>query len=74
MTPFQRRWEKGTRYYQVDVCQGLWGRWVLIKRWGQRGTALGQSRRVPRGSPAEALSLLGRIQQRRLQHGYCTIS
>ena len=46
MFPIQRRWEKATRYYQVEVCQDLWGQWVLIQRWGRRGTALGQTRRV----------------------------
>ena len=72
MTPIHQRWEKGTRYYQVDLCQDLWRQWVLIKRWGRRGTALGQTRCVPCNSPTEALSLLARIQRRRVQHGYCT--
>jgi predicted DNA-binding WGR domain protein len=73
MIPFHRRWERGTRYYQVDVCQDLWGQWVLIQRWGQRGTALGQTRRVSCAAYADVLSLLARIQWRRLQHGYCAI-
>ena len=57
MTPIQQRWEKATRYYQVDICQDLWGPWVLIQRWGRCGTALGQTRRVPCDAYADALSL-----------------
>jgi predicted DNA-binding WGR domain protein len=63
---------KATRYYQVDICQDLWGQWVLIQRWGRRGTALGQTRRVPCGY-ADALNLLARIQRRRFQRGYCAV-
>ena len=73
MIPLYRRWERGTRYYQVEVSQDLWGQWVLIQRWGRRRTALGQTRRVPCGSHAEALSLLARLQRRRLQHSYCAV-
>ena len=74
MTTLHQRWEKATRYYQVDICQDLWGQWVLIQRWGRRGTALGQTRRIPCGSQAEALSLLARLQRRRVQRGYCVVS
>ena len=74
MIQLHRRWVRGTRYYQVDVCQDLWGQWVLIQRWGRRGTALGQTRRVSCAAYADALSLLARIQRRRVQRGYCTVS
>ena len=74
MTPIQQRWEKATRYYQVDICQDLWGQWVLIQRWGRRGTALGQTRCVPCAAYTDAMSLLARIQRRRVQRGYCVIS
>jgi predicted DNA-binding WGR domain protein len=73
MIPLHRRWERGTRYYQVEVSQDLWGQWVLIQRWGRRGTRLGQTRRVPCDAYADALRLLARIQRRRVQHGYCVI-
>ncbi len=46
MTLLHQRWEKAPRYYQVDVCQDMWGQWVLIQRWGRRGTALGQTQRT----------------------------
>lgn len=73
MTPIHQRWEKGTRYYQVDVGQDLWGQWMLVQRWGRRGTALGQTRCIPCGAYADALHRLAQIRRRRLQRGYCTI-
>jgi predicted DNA-binding WGR domain protein len=73
MTPIQRRWVKETRYYQVELCQDLWGQWVVVKRWGRRGTALGQRRCVPCESYADALTVLARIQRRRSQRGYCAV-
>jgi len=70
----QQRWEKATdwgiRYYEVRVQQDLWGQWVLVVRWGRRGTALGQTRRQPYPDEAAARSRLVKIHRRRLQRGY----
>ncbi|CDH45978.1 WGR domain-containing protein [Candidatus Contendibacter odensensis] len=74
MTLLHLRWEKAPRYYQVDVCQDMWGQWVLIQRWGRHGTALGQTQRVACDSYADGLHRLAQIQRRRLQRGYCTVS
>lgn len=68
-----QRWEKGTRYYQIDVCLDLWGEWTLIQQWGRLNTRLGQIRRVPCPSYAAALARVARIEQRRRQHGYCVV-
>lgn len=73
MTPIYRRWERATRYYQVDLSQDLWGQWVLTQRWGRRDTALGQTRRVACDSYADGLNRLDQIQRRRLQRGYCAV-
>ena len=73
MIPLHRRWERGSRYYQVEINQDLWGQWILVQRWGQRGTRLGQTRRVPCDAYDDALHLLARIQRRRIQHGYGAI-
>jgi predicted DNA-binding WGR domain protein len=73
MTPIQRRWVKETRYYPVELCQDLWGQWIVVKRWGRRGTALGQTRRVPCDSHSNAMRVLARIQRRRSQRGYCAV-
>jgi hypothetical protein len=72
------RWEKaterGVRYDEVQVHQDRWGQWVLLQRWGQRGTALGQTRRRPDDAYPVARSQLENIHQRRLQRGYHPVS
>ena len=73
MTPIRRHWEKATRYYRVDLNQDLWGQWVLTKRWGRAGTALGQTRRVACRGYADGLNLLAQIERRRFQRGYCAV-
>jgi len=42
--PLFPRWERDTRYYELRLQQDLWGDWVLMRVWGQRGAALGQIR------------------------------
>jgi predicted DNA-binding WGR domain protein len=73
MTPIQRRWVNETRYYPVELCQVLWGQWIVVKQWGRRGTALGQTRPVPCDSHVDAMRVLARIQRRRSQRGYCAV-
>jgi len=72
--PLRLRWEKETRYYEVHVVQDLWGGWVLTRIWGRRGSALGQIRRAPCESYAEALEKLARVEKRRAQRGYAVVS
>lgn len=71
--PLRLRWEKDSRYYEVHVVQDLWGEWVLTRIWGQRGTAMGQIRRVPCESYAEALTKLAQMEKRRAQRGYAAV-
>ena len=69
----RRRWEKATRYYEAYVDQDLWGGWVLTRVWGRRGTRLGQIRRAPFGSYAEALDQLAAVAERREKRGYAPV-
>ena len=64
------RWERETRYYEVHLHQDLWGGWVVTRVWGRRGTALGQLRRAPCASYAEALERLAAITRQRERRGY----
>ena len=43
--PLFSRWERESRYYELRLQQDLFGDWVLMRVWGQRGSALGQIRR-----------------------------
>lgn len=27
-------WQKDTRFYIIELCQDLWGNWLLKKTWG----------------------------------------
>lgn len=71
-------WEKatarGVRYDEIQIQRDLWAPGVLLRRWGRRGTALGQLRCVPCDAYADALSQLEKINQRRLQRGYHPVS
>lgn len=71
--PLRLRWEKETRYYEAHVERDLWGGWVFTRIWGRRGTALGQVRRAPCASYAEALSKLATVTKQRTRRGYAAV-
>jgi predicted DNA-binding WGR domain protein len=68
--PLRRRLEKDSRYYEAHVCQDLWGDWVITRIWGRRGSKLGQVRRAPCESYAEALDQLATVAKQRERRGY----
>jgi len=37
-----RRFERGTRYYELSLFQDLLGDWVVLRRYGRRGTRQSQ--------------------------------
>ena len=71
--PLFSRWERETRYYELRLQQDLWGDWVLMRVWGQRGAALGQIRRELCSSYAIGESLYAESIKRREQHGYINV-
>lgn len=68
--PLRLRWEKETRYYEVHLQQDLWGSWVLTRIWGRRGSPMGQIRRAPCASYAEAVKQLAAVRSQRQRRGY----
>ena len=32
------QWHKGTRYYSIELCQNLFGEWVVRRTWGGKNT------------------------------------
>ena len=32
------QWHKGTRYYSIELCQNLFGEWVVRRSWGGKNT------------------------------------
>ncbi len=63
-------WCKGTRYYSCQLCQNLFGEWVVVRRWGRVSALRGQSREHLCHSYEEGLKLLVEIAKRRVQRGY----
>jgi predicted DNA-binding WGR domain protein len=67
------RWEKETRYYEAHVEPDLWGGWVLTRIWGRRRTPMGQMRRAPCDSYAEALGKLAAVTRQWERRGYAAV-
>ena len=67
-------WQKGTRYYSCNLCQNLFGDWVVQRRWGRVSAPKGQSKEHACHSYEEGLSLVNAIAKRREQRGYSNVS
>lgn len=64
------RWHKGTRYYEAELCQDLFGDHCVRLNWGRIGTACGRSLTRPCQSASASASILSAVVQKRLQRGY----
>ena len=64
-------WKKDTRYYGIDLCQDLFGNWIVKRTWGSSYTrGAGQSKYTVCTDYDEALVLYENQQQRRKKRGY----
>ncbi len=63
-------WRKGSRYYSSQLCQNLFGEWVVVRRWGRISSLKGQSLEHFCQSYEEGLQILVEIEKRRSQRGY----
>ncbi|MGL5879221.1 MAG: WGR domain-containing protein, partial [Xenococcaceae cyanobacterium] len=60
-----------SRFYRIDLCQDLFGQWMIQKTWGSnRSRGPGQSIDVTCDSYEQARSLFERQEKRRRQRGY----
>ena len=57
------------RFYSLDVERDLFGRVVLVRRWGRIGTA-GKVRLDEYEGEGAALAALHALQQRKVRRGY----
>ena len=67
-------WKKETRSYGLDLCQDLWGNWVVRRTWGSnlnRGT--GQSKDILCSDFETALELFHKQEIRRRKRSYVVI-
>ena len=64
-------WCKDTRYYGLELCQNLFGQWVVKRSWGrQRTIGAGQSCTNICPNYHQALSLYEKQRSRRQKRGY----
>jgi predicted DNA-binding WGR domain protein len=60
------------RFYSLDVERDLFGRVVLVRRWGRIGTA-GRVRLDEYAGEGEALAAMQALQERKVRRGYRAI-
>lgn len=70
MTAFRRRWHKGTRFYEAEACEDLFGTPCVRLTWGRIGTACGRIVLRPYESRGDALDALDAVGSRRAARGY----
>ena len=68
----QRRFERGTRYYELHLQQNLWGEWELLRIFGRSNAKQGRVICEPIDNLNQAVGRLEalttyRIQQRHYQ-------
>ena len=64
-------WQKDTRFYIIELCQDLWGNWLLKKTWGSAAKRdLGRSISTVCPNYQTAVELYYKAEKRRLSRGY----
>jgi len=68
-------WQKDTRFYIIELCQDLWGNWLLRKTWGSAVKRdLGRSISTVCPNYQTGIELYYKAEKRRLSRGYDVIS
>jgi hypothetical protein len=64
-------WRKGTRFYRLDLCQNIWGNWVVRKTWGSAVLRdFGKSLDTECPDYETGLEIYGKLERRRKKRGY----
>ena len=64
-------WLKDTRYYGLELCQDLFGNWIVQSTWGRyQSYGAGQSRSTVCKDYQQALVVYQQEQARRIKRGY----
>ena len=64
-------WQKETRFYIIELCQDLWGNWLLKKTWGSAAKRdLGRSISTVCSDYESGVELYYKAEKRRLLRGY----
>ncbi len=64
-------WQKDTRFYIIELCQDLWGNWLLKKTWGSAAKRdFGRSISTVCSDYEAGVELYNKAEKRRLLRGY----
>jgi hypothetical protein len=64
-------WRKGTRFYRLELCQNLWGNWVIRRTWGSAVLKdFGKSLDTECPDYERGLKTYGKLEKRREKRGY----
>ena len=63
-------YRKGGKHYCCELKQNLFGRWVVVRRWGRVTAFQGQSLEHSCESYDEGLEVLSMVAKRRAKRGY----
>ena len=64
-------WSRNTRLYRIDLCQDLFGNWIVLRTWGSSlNCGLGRSTYTIGDDFETALRLFEKQENRRCQRGY----
>ena len=71
-----RRWENPTRWYEALIVLDLLGDWTVVRRWGGRGSRLGNQLIEVVDDYPTAVTRVDKIdaQRRRRKVPYCRVS
>lgn len=63
-------WYKANRYYRINLCQDLFGDWVIIRAWGSLTSRAGRVVSEWVTDEWTGQRKVSEISKKRLAHGY----
>lgn len=66
----RKDWRKGSRSYSCEVKQDLFGRWLVVRRWGRVSAAVGQCREEVCERYDQGVEIFEAVGRRREKRGY----
>ena len=65
-----KRWETDRRYYMAEICQDLFGEWLVKRSWGGQQSLRGNNLTTHAEDYTHALAMLDDVAKRRRARGY----
>lgn len=66
----RQRWQRGTRFYEIETVTDLFGVNCVCLTYGRIGTAIGRRRTKPCADEVDAARVSAAVARRRIAHGY----